>query len=345
MGVLVNSLNRRKFGKNVVIAVSAISAIGLLTQAGPAQAAEKWNLANAYGATTIHAEGNKVFADALAKSSGSKISVTVHPGGSLGYKSVDHFDAVGDGAVEIADTPGGFLGGIDPLMQLSSLPFLVKTVEEARVLMDVAFDEYAKVFDKNGQKLLYASPWPASGIWAKAPIKSAGDLKGLKIRTYDPGGTKTFANIGASPIQLAWGDVVPQLATGGIESVLTSAEGGVGQKFVEHTPYFTEINYALPLNFVHMNKDVFDGLSPDLQKAVQEAAANASSRNWKEVIGRTNRNYDKLKADGGTVVTDGTDGLLVDMSKAGSIILDDWLKKTGDRGKKIIDAFRAKTKS
>ncbi|MCG8490116.1 MAG: TRAP transporter substrate-binding protein [Sneathiellales bacterium] len=345
MGVLGSAVDRRKFGRKAIIALSVMSVMGLASQSGDAQAEEKWNLANAYGATSIHAEGNKVFAEALAKSSGRKIVITVHPGGSLGYKSVDHFDAVGDGAVEIADTPGGFLGGIDPLMQLSSLPFLVKSVDEALILMEVAFEEYSKVFEKNGQKLLYASPWPASGIWAKAPIKSAGDLKGLKIRTYDPGGTKTFANIGAAPIQLAWGDVVPQLATGGIESVLTSAEGGVGQKFVEHTPYFTEINYALPLNFVHMNRDIYEGLSADLKKAVHSAAAEASSRNWKEVIGRTNRNYDKLKADGGTVVTDGTDNLLVDMSKAGSIILDDWLQKTGDRGKKIIEAFRAKVKS
>ncbi len=315
----------------------------LLMSAGHLAAAENWNLANAYGATSIHGEGNVVFADAVAANSKGEIKVTVHTGGALGYKSADHFDAVTDAAVEIADTPGNFLGGIDPLMLLSSLPFLANTVDEAHTLMDIALPEYEKVFEAGGQKLLYASPWPASGIWAKTAISSVDNLKGVKIRTFDPNGTKTLKAIGASPIQLAWADVVPQLATGGIAAVLTSAEGGVGQKFVEHTPFFTEINYAVPLNFVHMNKAAFDGLSDEMKDAVMKAAATASDRNWKEVVGRTQRNYGKLKDAGGTVVTDLNKALLGDLGKAGQDVLDEWLEKTGERGAKIIAQYRKAT--
>lgn len=311
--------------------------------AGQVVAEENWNLANAYGAKTIHGEGNAVFADALAEESKGAIKLTVHAGGALGYKSKDHFDVVTDGAVEIADTPGNFLGGIDPLMLLSSLPFLANTVDEARILMDVAMPEYEKVFAAGGQKLLYASPWPASGIWAKTPIKSAADLNGVKIRTFDPNGTKTLKAIGAAPLQLAWADVVPQLATGGISAVLTSAEGGVSQKFVEHTPFFTEINYAVPLNFVHMHQGTFDGLSTELQAAVMAAAARASDRNWAEVVGRTQKNYDILKADGGTIVTDLDDTFLKDLGSAGQDVLSEWLDKTGDRGKAILSDYRSKT--
>ncbi|WP_169569402.1 TRAP transporter substrate-binding protein [Sneathiella limimaris] len=320
------------------VQVSALG--GLLSQAS---AAESWDLANAYGATSIHAEGDMVFAKALEEFSKGQIKVTVHPGGALGYKSSDHFDAVGDGAVEIADTPAGFMGGIDAFTLLSSIPFLVKTVEEARILKDIAFEEYEKFFEQNGQKLLYASPWPASGIWSKEPVREVANLKDLKIRTYDPGGTNTFKEIGAAPIQLAWADVVPQLATGGISSVLTSAEGGVSQKFVEHTPYFTEINYALPLNFVHMNKDVFDKLTPELQDAVEKAAEAASTRNWQEVVSRTKLNYDKVEKDGGTLILTGTDGLLNGLSDAGRTALNDWLKKTGPRGEAIINEYRKRT--
>lgn len=286
-----------------------------------AYAAEyKWDLANAYGATSIHAEGDMVFANELEKLSQGKIKVTVHPGGALGYKSADHFDAVSDGAVEIADTPAGFMGGVDAIALLSSVPFLVKTVDDAKILMEVAFNEYEKFFEENGQKLLYTSPWPASGIWSKQPVKELANLKELKIRTYDPGGTNTFKAIGAAPIQLAWGDVVPQLATGGITSVLTSAEGGVSQKFVEHTPYFTEINYALPLNFVHMNKDTFDNLPAELQDAVIAAAKIASDRNWSEVVSRTERNYEQVEKDGGTLILTGTDKLLDGLAEAGTLL-------------------------
>ena len=331
--------------KGYVLGAAVIGCLQFSTVGGSlsfAEAEEKWDLANAYGATSIHAEGDMVFAEALAELTNGNIKVTVHPGGSLGYKSADHFDAVSDGAVQIADTPAGFMGGVDAIVLLSSLPFLVKTVDDAKILMDVAFSEYEKFFDDNGQKLLYASPWPASGIWSKSPVKEIANLKDLKIRTYDPGGTNTFKEVGAAPIQLAWGDIVPQLATGGISSVLTSAEGGVSQKFVEHTPYFTEINYALPLNFVHMNKEVFEALNADMQAAVEKAAAKASARNWAEVVSRTKRNYDLVAKDGGTLILTGTDGLLDGLSNAGQIALNDWLKKTGPRGQAIIDAYKAR---
>lgn len=290
----MNMITTKKYAglKQLALSTAFVAAFHLKASLGTASfamAEQTWDLANAYGATSIHAEGDMIFAKELEKLSKGEIKITVHPGGSLGYKSADHFDAVSDGAVEIADTPAGFMGGVDPLALLSSVPFLVQTVEDAKALMDVAFDDYEKFFEANGQKLLYASPWPASGIWSKKPVKEMANLKDLKIRTYDPGGTNTFKAIGAAPIQLAWGDVVPQLATGGISSVLTSAEGVVSQRFVEHTPYFTEINYALPLNFVHMNKAVFDALSPDLKAAVEQAALVASSRNWAEVVSRTKR--------------------------------------------------------
>jgi TRAP-type C4-dicarboxylate transport system substrate-binding protein len=285
-----------------------------------------------------------VFAEALAEASGHDIIVTVHPGGSLGYKSADHFDAVRDGAVEIADTPANFLGGFAPYFLISSMPFLVKSVDEAKLLLEIARPEYERILEENGQKFLYASPWPASGIWSREPVKNAEDLVGVKIRTFDPNGTKAFQAIKAAPIQLAWADVVPQLATGGIDAVLTSAEGGVSQKFVEQTKYFTEINYALPLNIVHMNKDAFDRLSPDQQKMIMDAAAIASDRNWAEVVGRTEKNYAQIEKDGGVITADGNESLLVDLSKAGDVILEEWLEKTGERGAATIAEFREKTK-
>lgn len=308
---------------------------------GQTASAESWNLANAYSADSIHGEGNAVFAEALSRNTDGEITVTVHAGGSLGYASADHFDAVADGAVEIADTPGNFVGGIDSFMLLSSLPFLATTIDEAKTLLELALPDYEAIFAANGQKLLYASPWPASGFWAKTPIKAASDLEGVKIRTFDPNGTRTLQALGAAPIQLPWADVPPQLATGGISAVLTSAEGGVTQKFVEFTPYFTEINYAVPLNFVHMNKDLFDGLSDAHKKAVMDAATEASDRNWAEVVDRTERNYEILATSGGTIVTGMSDSFKAELSAAGEAVLSEWLEKAGERGATIVEAFRA----
>jgi TRAP-type C4-dicarboxylate transport system substrate-binding protein len=223
------------------------------------------------------------------------------------------------------------------------LPFLAKTIDQAKTLWTVSMPYYEKVLNKNNQILLYASPWPPSGIWAKKPVRTKDDLKNLKMRTYDPNGTITFKNIGAAPIQLSWSDVVPQLGTGGIDAVLTSAEGGVSSKFWDLLSHFNEINYSSPLNMVHMNADAYNGLPADLKKAVKEAAKDANNYAWEAAKGRVQKNYADMKSHGMTIVTDIPDPLLDALAKAGQSAVDEWLKKMGSDGQKILDEYGKKT--
>ncbi len=302
----------------------------------------KWDMANEYPPTSIHGENDQFFIKALEESAGGQIKITYHPGASLGYKSKDQFDAVTDGVLPIADTYVGPLRGIDPIFLLSSLPFMAKTIDQAKVLFEVSRPYYEKVLKDNGQILLYVSPWPPSGIWAKKPIRTLAELKNLKIRTYDPNGTITFKNAGAAPIQLSWADVVPQLGTGGIEAVLTSAEGGVSAKFWDLLSHFVEINYSSPLNMSHMNADVYNSLPKDLQKKVMEAAAKANDFAWAAAQKRVEQNYKDMKANGMTIVTDVPDKFKDALAKAGKEAAEQWIKKMGPEGKKILDAYYKK---
>ncbi|QPC43274.1 TRAP transporter substrate-binding protein [Kaustia mangrovi] len=318
------------------LATGAVLA-GLAAQ--PAMAIE-WDMPNEYNATSIHALGDKYFADALSQKTDGEITITHHFGGSLGYKSVDQFDAVADGAVPIADTFVGPLSGIDPMFLLSSLPFVASSIDEAKLLWEVARPYYEKIFEENNQKLLYASPWPPSGIWSKTPVIAPGDVKTLKIRTYDANGTITFRDVGAAPIQLSWADVVPQLNTGGIGAVLTSADGGAAASLWEYLSDFSEVNYASPLNMTHMNLDVFNALTPEQQEAVLEAAEETTEHQWQLVRERRVGNYDTMRENGMNVhVDDVSPELLEVLATAGEAAIADWLEKTGETGQKILDEF------
>ena len=300
----------------------------------------KWDMANEYPPKSIHGENDAYFSKLLKEKSGGKIEITHHYGASLGYKSKDQFDAVTDGALPIADTYVGPLRGINPIFLLSSLPFLARTIDDAKVLWEVSSSYYKDVLKKSNQVLLWVSPWPPSGIWAKKPIRTVADLKNLKMRTYDPNGTITFKNIGAAPIQLSWSDVVPQLGTGGIEAVLTSAEGGVSAKFWDLLSHFNEINYCSPLNMIHMNADVFNGLPDELKKAVMDTAAEANEHSWEAAKTRVAQNYKDMKAHKMTVVTDVPDQLKAKLAEAGRPAVDGWLKKMGPEGKKILAEYK-----
>ncbi|WP_281930232.1 TRAP transporter substrate-binding protein [Roseibium album] len=326
--------------KHMILAGVALFALST-TNAANAQDVTL-NLSNEYSATSIHGVGDARFASLVSEKSGGSVEVIVHYGGALGYKSADHFDAVGEGALEIADTYGGALGGIDPLFLISSLPFFVTTVEEAKMLYEVSEPEFQRVFEENNQILLYASPWPPSGIWSQDAISSTDALAGLKIRTYDKNGTTAFNEMGAAAVRLSWADVVPSISTGAIDAVLTSAEGGVSGSFWEHFDTFTEIyNYAIPLNFVHMSKDVFDGLNDDQQAAILEAAAETRDLNWASVPDRLANTYAQLDENNVSVVTSEDDAYRTALQAAGEAALNDWLETAGERGRVLIDAFNS----
>ena len=319
------------------------SAMGLATAvfAAPVLAEVKWDMANEYQESSIHGQAQKVFTDTAMEASGGSIVITNHFGGSIGYKSKEHFDAVGDGALPIANTSMGQVAGIEPIFLLSSLPFLVGTADDAQLLWETARPAYEEVFARNNQVLLYASPWPPAGIWAKKEITSKDSLAGVKIRAWDASGTSTLINAGAAAIQMSWADVVPQLASGGIDGVLTSAEGGTNAKFWEHLSHFSALNYSMSLNMTHVNKDGWDALSDDQRAALQTAAAAASDAAWGALASRVSANYADMEANGITVVRDVPAEFLGLLSTAGEQVYADWLVKVGDVGQKILDDYRS----
>lgn len=301
----------------------------------PASAEVKLDLANEYSATSLVGIADQFFIDSVKAKSKGELIITAHYGGALGFKSKDHFDAVGDGAVPIAGTYTGVFTGIDPVFTLSAMPFLTPSLEEAKTLFEVARPYYDKVFAKHNQKLLYASPYTPTGVWAKKAIKSVADLKNLKIRTYDAAGVATFKAIGAAPIQLSWADVVPQLGTGGISAVLTSDESGINGKFWEHLSHFNALPYSVAINMTHMNLDVFNSLSPELQAAVLQAAAETQELNWQRIADRVKRNAGILDEKGIKVVA-ASGPMVGELQKSADAILAKWTQDMGANGEAIL---------
>ncbi|SBS29277.1 2,3-diketo-L-gulonate-binding periplasmic protein YiaO precursor [Marinomonas spartinae] len=310
-----------------------------LCQAPMVFAVTKFDFTNEYNATSIHAQGDQYFIDQVSKLTKGDVQITLHTGGSLGFKSADNFYAVSDDAVQIADTLAGSMAGIDPIFLVSSLPFLVKNEKQAEDLYKIAKPYYQKIFAKNGQILLYASPWPASGIWSKKTVTNKQELANLKIRTYDKNGTLTLRDAGADPIKLSWADVVPQLSTGGIQAVLTSADAGASGKFWEHLDNYSAIQYAIPLNMVHMNKDEFDDLPKKDQQAILKAAALTDKHNWQAVKTRVAENYKELVAHKVTIHKDLPKPFIHWLQESAKPSLKEWLKDTGQPGQTIIAEF------
>jgi TRAP-type C4-dicarboxylate transport system substrate-binding protein len=233
------------------------------------------------------------------------------------------------------------LSGVDPIFSLSSLPFLANTPEQAYLLWQVARPEYEKVFEENGMKLLWAVPNAPSGIHAKKPITSVDAITGLRIRTYDVNGTETLKRAGAAPLQIAWSDLVPQLSTGGVDAVLTSADGGKQISIWDYLSDFTEVNYAMGIFVAHVNADAFDRLTPAAQTALTVTIDDCDAFNWEVMQKAMTSPYETMRENGMTITTDDEvpQEVFDHLREAASEVHKDWLEKTGERGAALLDAF------
>ncbi|MGD9865101.1 MAG: TRAP transporter substrate-binding protein [Pseudodonghicola sp.] len=302
--------------------------------------ADSWDIADEYPAGSLGGQTADHFARAVAEKTAGRIEVTVHHGGALGYRSVDQFDAVGDGALHGASSAFAFWGGIDPIFLVSTLPFITPTVAEARRLYEVARPDYAAVLEANEQVLLLATPWPSAGLWGNKAFISSQDLAGEKIRTYDVSSTTTLKNAGAFPIQLSWSDVPAQLSTNAIDGVLTSANGGVGIQLWELQSHFTNVNYTMSLQGIHLNKGIWDGLDDATRDTVLAAAKEAEDFGWSAVAASMEKDFATMAEHGVTVTPEIPAAFAADLAAAAQPFIDDWTAQTGDRGAAILRAYR-----
>src|SRR5437867_9781600 len=328
-------LTRRCLGGAVIAA--------LVFAASPAAAQTiTWQMANEYPATSIHGEGDQFFARELWERSGGRIVITHSFDASLGYRSKDLLQAVARGAVVVGDMYVGALGDVHPIFLLPSLPFLAVTPEQARLLADVARPEYERVLARQNHKLLYQSPWPPAGIWARKPVTSMVALRGLRIRTPDANGTATFRAAGAQPAQISFADALPRLKSGEIDAVLSSGDGGAGQRLWEYLNHFTAINYSMTMSMVTMNLDAWSDHGPGLKLAVLGAARATSERQWTEIRNRVAVNYDRMRANGVGITAEVPADFLDALGKAGRVTIDEWRAKAGPSGQDILDDYNKK---
>lgn len=318
------------------------AAVGIVAAtAGAGLAQDKWDFADEYELSGMTGRAATYCIAEIEKLAEGDLDLTYSGSGVLGFKSADHFDAVQDGSVQSAITLLTQLSGIDPVFNLSSIPFLANSPEQAYMLWQAARPEYEKIFEANNMKLLWALPNAPSGIHAKEPLTSVDAVKGLRIRTYDVNGTETLKEAGAAPLQIAWSDLVPQLSTGGIDAVLTSADGGKQLSIWDYVSDFTEINYAMALFVAHVNKDAFDSLSPKAQAALTDSIATCDTYNWELMQEARTSPYGVMEENGMNItVDDDVPQEVFDLlGSAAQKVRDGWLAETGDRGAAILAKF------
>jgi TRAP-type C4-dicarboxylate transport system substrate-binding protein len=316
---------------------SLIAAAALLATAG-VNAQTKWDLPAAYPASNFHTENLVQFAADVDKATGGKLKITVHANASL-FKAPEIKRAVQGGQAQIGEILMVNYQNEWPVFGADGLPFLADSYDESVKLWKVQRPLLEKKLADQGLMPLYAVPWPPQGIYAKKPLNSAADLKGVKWRAYSPATARVAELVGAQPVTVQAAELSQALATGVVESYMSSGSTGWDSKTYEHLKYWYDTQAWLPKNLVLVNKAAFAALDKATQDAVLKAGADAEARGLAASKKANTETLDKLKGAGMQILPPSAT-LKADLAKVGDTMLKEWLDKAGPEGKQLIDGFR-----
>ena len=306
-----------------------------------ARAQTVWDMPTEYPQSAMPGLGVTTFAQHVVELSAGKL--LIHPSfdATSGIRSADMLTAIAERRVQAGDAFAGSLEAEDAIFALPSLPFLVTSIADAKRLADLARPYLAAALHNRGQRLLYLTPWPPSGIWSKTPLKTPSDLTGLSIRTYDKISREIFAGAGARAVLISFADTMPKLVDGSLNAVLSSGDGGAGRGLWQFLPYFSEITYTLPMSVASVNQAVYDGLTPELREAIDTASRQTETELWIALSTRLQDNYARMRANGVTIDDHPAPEIIAALQSGAAAAQQAWCARSGPACEQVLRAFKA----
>ena len=287
------------------------------------------------------------FKELVESKSAGKVKVELFPNSEL-YGDKDELQALQSNSVQMLAPASAKFTTIAPELQVLDLPFLFDTLEDI-----------PKIVTKDSKvgKAIYENEKLASnnskviGLWdngfkvltANKELRKPGDLSGLSFRIQPSDVLRSqFESWGGKATPMAFSEVYNALQQGVIDGQENTYSNTASQKMHTVQTNLTETNHGYIGYVLVVNNTWFKALPADLQKAVQDAADEASIYN-REVAAEVN---DAAKAE---IVKAGKTKILVpaEAERAAfkaAVVPKVWTQYESVIGKELIDELLSQQK-
>lgn len=286
--------------------LALLAAAGL---AGAAQAAElrSADVHNSDEYPTVTAVRH--MSELLDKRSNGKYKIKVYNKSALGSEK-ETLDQVKIGALEMNRVNISSLNALCPKSLVPTMPFLFNSVDHMRKVLDGPVgDEILKGCEHQGLVGLAFYDSGARSIYAKKPVRTLADAKGLKIRVQQSDLWVAIANaMGANATPMPTAEVYTALKTGVIDAAENNEPSYEGFKHYEAVKVYSYTEHSMAPEMLVISKAFFDKLSPAEQQMFRETA--------KESVKFQRAEWDKQTAKATDIVTKAGAQLVKDVKKA-----------------------------
>jgi tripartite ATP-independent transporter DctP family solute receptor len=282
-----------------------------------------------------------IIKDYMEKNSNGVFEVSIYPNGQLG-NDAQIVEAVQEGDVEIMFTNTGNLLSFVPDLGVFAVPFVFPSNDVAYRVLDGDFGrEMLDIMEKKGSMvgLGYLEAVAYRELSANKLIRVPQDLSGVKIRVMtNPIHIAIWEQLGAQPTAISFAELYTALQQRTVDAQENPLELFISQRFYEVQKFVTLTHHIFTTGMLAANPTWFNGLSPELQKVVRDAAMEASLFQRR----RAADDYDgylKTLADNGITVTSLSENEINLWKKKSAPVIPMIAKEVG--GQDIIDRLFA----
>lgn len=223
--------------------------------------------------------GLEKFAKLVDQKTGGKVKIEIFHSSQLGNER-EMIEALQMGTLDMTICSTAPLAGFSNSFLVFDLPYVFKSRENAYKVVDSEVGmELLKSLENNGIKgLAYWETGYRNITTANKPIIHPNDMKGIKIRTVENKiHMAAFKQVGADPTPIPFGELFTALQQGVVDAQENPLSIIFTSNFYEVQKYLAMTEHLYGAAPLLMSKQRWDSLSPEIQKALQEAAIEARS--------------------------------------------------------------------
>jgi len=170
----------------------------------------------------------------MPEASNGKVTADLTSMTEMGLKGPEIFRLIKIGVADIGTTVTGYASGEVPELDGMDLSGVNLTIDDLRKSVE-AFQPRMREIMMNRVGVRPLAIWPTvlQGIWCAVPISGIEDLKGKKVRVFATTQSDFMEAVGATPVTMAFSEVVPAMQRKVIECAVTGTLSGNLAKWPE----------------------------------------------------------------------------------------------------------------
>ncbi|MDB6371932.1 TRAP transporter substrate-binding protein [Photorhabdus bodei] len=238
------------------------------------------------------------FADEVRQKTNGDVRIRIYPDAQLGNQR-ESMELMQNGALDLVKSNAAELEAFSPAYSAFNLPYLFRDKAHYKKIKNGEIGKEILASSKNrGFIGITYYEAGARSFYAKKPIRTPEDLKGMKIRVQ-PGPTaiSMVKNLGGNPTPLAYGELYTALQQGVVDAAENNIPSFSLSRHSEVARYFSLDNHTMVPDVLVISTKSLNKLSAEQQKILINAAINSSqymTKLWEKSEEKERQNAKKI---------------------------------------------------